>query len=277
MEVIEKNIIYKSHSTINPDIFHIYTLGDIHGGALGCAEDRIKREINIIKERENSFVIGMGDYLDCIVKDDKRFSSGGLAEWMRDKQDDIIETQRKWAVELFTPIKDKIICMLTGNHEETIHDKHQDNIGLHICDDLGVPYGGYQAFINLTFDREGSNESHRYIIHAWHGDGAAQTEGARLMRLMRLVNDVEAHVYLMGHLHAMTSHTPDRLVLRNGKIKSIELQATMTGSWLKGYTQPPKGKHLPPNYIEKKGYKPSRIGCPIIHFIPATDTITIES
>lgn len=272
MEVIEKNISYN-----RPDTFHIYPIGDIHGGSWGCAEDKIKNKIMEIKNMENSYVIGMGDYLDCVVKDDKRFSSGGLAEWMKDKQDDIIETQRKWAVNLFEPVKDKIICMLCGNHEETIHDKHQDDIAKHLCDDLGVHYGGYQTFISLTFDRENSNESHRYIIHAWHGDGAAQTEGARLMRLMRLVNDIEAHVYLMGHLHAMTSHTPDRLVLRNGKIKSIELQATMTGSWLKGYTQSPKGKRLPPNYIEKKGYKPSRIGCPVIHITPDTDTITIES
>jgi len=61
----------------------------------------------------------------------------------------------------------------------------------------------------LRFERENSNERHQLIIHSWHGSGAAQTEGARLNRLIRLVNEIEADIYLMGHLHAMTSHTPD--------------------------------------------------------------------
>ncbi len=42
------------------------------------------------------------------------------------------------------------------------------------------------------------------------------------MRLVRLVNDIQADVYLMGHLHAITIHTPDRLqVTKSGKIKSV--------------------------------------------------------
>lgn len=605
MEVIEKHITYHSASVVNPDVFHIYPLGDIHLGAIGCAEHKIEAKVKEIAEQDNAYWIGMGDYVDAITKDDKRFSSGGLAPWVNPH--DIIESQRKRAVELFMPIKDKGICMLavsadtevltqtgwktydkltigekvlslntetdkyeyteirgiypndyrgdichiktksldqlltpdhrilywnkyktkyeyrrvlslptytqhmsipiaapytdgqftslsddevmflawviteghidykrsrnpvieitqslkskyiteleslftrlklssnkhyhkgrqtrtvesnwvcyyfpykqcakyidilngkreiplclldlplpqlnlllntlikgdgciaktggisyytssltlakqvvelclktgksaslivrnrkqqyngyskytnttgytvfihkwnrrqiahrimepysgkvfclstgngnfvamrngkpfctgnTGNHEEKAHDIHSDDIGKHICDDLGIPYAGYQAFIALTFDRENSNESHRYIIHAWHGDGAAQTEGARVMRLMRLVNEIEAQIYLMGHLHAITLYTPDRLVYRNGKVRNVELIAAMTGSWLKGYTQSPKDKPLPPNYIEKKGYKPSRIGCPIIHISPQTDTIYAQS
>ena len=275
MEIIEKHISYKSASVTNPDIFHIYPIGDIHLGAIGCAEQKIEAKVKEIAEQDNAYWIGMGDIIDAITKDDKRFSYGGLASWVNPH--DIIESQRKRAYELLSPIKDKCICELSGNHEEKAHDIHSDDIGRHICEDLGVPYGGYQCFIALTFDRENSNESHRYIIHAWHGDGAAQTEGARVMRLMRLVNEIEANLYLMGHLHSITLYTPDRLVYRNGKIKNVELIAVMTGSWLKGYTQSPKDKPLPPNYIEKKGYKPSRIGCPIIHISPQTDTIYAQS
>ncbi|KKL74003.1 hypothetical protein LCGC14_2069300 [marine sediment metagenome] len=216
----------------------------------------------------------MGDYADSITKKDKRFQLGSLAPWV--KQNDIIDSQRKWLVELLTPIKSKCLGLITGNHEETIHEDYQDDLTRHLCEDLGVPYAGYVAYINVTFSRNGGS-NHLYQIHAWHGSGAAQTEGARLMRLMRLVNEFQAEIYLMGHLHAMTQHTPDRMVCRRGRIKSIKLAATITGSWLRGYTQPREGQTLDPTYIEKKGYKPSRIGCPIINIYPEKDEFTIES
>jgi hypothetical protein len=86
----------------------------------------------------------------------------------------------------------------------------------------------------------------------------------------------------MGHLHAMTAHTPDRLILESGNIKSIKLAATLTGSWLKTYNQS-ENDIQDPTYGEKKGYKPSRIGCPVIRIMPDNhnnpykDEVVIES
>ncbi|GAF76841.1 unnamed protein product, partial [marine sediment metagenome] len=134
--------------------------------------------------------------------------------------------------------------------------------------DLGVTYGGYSCFIRLKFVRKGSNESKVFIIHAWHGAGASQTDGARLQRLTRLMGKMEADVYLMGHLHAITHIVVDRLKTVQGKIKSIPQIATITGSWLRTYAQ---GK--PPCYGEEAGYSPSHIGCPTIIFNPFKDEI----
>lgn len=269
MEVIEKIITHR-----RPDKFRIYPIGDIHAGSLHCAENDIKRQIERIRSEGNAFWIGMGDYADAILKDDKRFDVGGLAPWV--EQGNIIESQRDWLKSLFTPIKDKCIGLLTGNHEECLHDRTQNDLTRNLCKDLGVPYGGYQAFISLKFQR-GDLTRRDFLIHAWHGAGAAQTEGARLMRLMRLVNEIEALIYLMGHLHAMTQHTPDRLVLRRGRVKSVKLTATITGSWLKGYTQATPERPINPTYIEKMGYKPSRIGCPCIVIHPDSDLFFLES
>jgi len=253
--------------------FLLFPLGDIHAGSIDCAENAIKQKVEEIRTTRNALWLGMGDYVDSITKNDPRFSMDGLASWVR--KSDIIESQREWVVDLFTPIKDKCLGLLTGNHEENEHLRYQDDITRHICKDLGVPYASYSCFFVLDFHR---NQSiHQVIVHAWHGAGAAQTEGARLMRLMRLVNEVQAHIYLMGHLHAMTQHTPDRLVCQRGRVKSIKLAATITGSWLKAYTQPKQGQILSPTYAEMKGYKPSRIGCPVVHIKPDKDEFTVES
>jgi len=254
--------------------FLLFPLGDIHAGSIDCSESAIKAKVEEIRTTKNALWLGMGDYVDSITKNDPRFSMDGLAPWV--KKSNIIESQRKWVGNLFTPIKDKCLGLLTGNHEENEHLRYQNDITRNICDDLGVPYASYSAFFILDFHRAES-AIHQVIVHAWHGAGAAQTEGARLMRLMRLVNEVQAHIYLMGHLHAMTQHTPDRLVCQRGRVKSIKLAATITGSWLKAYTQPKQGQVLSPTYAEMKGYKPSRIGCPVIHIRPDKEEFTVES
>jgi hypothetical protein len=272
VEVIEKIIPYS-----RGDTFHFYPLGDSHLGSIESAEDDFIRKILECAERKNSYALGMGDYADCITKNDPRFDMEGLAPWV--EKGNITESQRKRVVEVLKPLAEsgKLIALGTGNHEEEIHLRHQCDMTRNICADLKVPYAGYSCFVVLTFRRKGSTESHQYIWHSWHGAGSAQTEGARLMRLVRLVNDIEAHIYTMGHLHAMTSHTPDRLMCIRGRVKSVKLAATITGSWLKAYTQPKGDQLLSPGYAEKKGYKPSRIGCPIINIRPQFDEITIES
>ena len=272
MEVIEKTI------TCYPgDVFHLYPIGDIHYGSIDCAEDAIQRKVTEILNTKRALVLGMGDYCDCIRKNDPRFNIEGLAPWV--EKGNIIESQRKKVRDLFSPLakKNKLLGLIEGNHEAEIHLRYQDDITWNLCEDLKVPYGGYVCFLILNFTWRKSTNTYQVIIHAWHGAGAAQTEGARLNRLVRLVNDIQAHIYLMGHLHAMTQHTPDRLVNQRGRVKSVKLAATITGSWLKTYTQPKAGQKLAPSYGEMKGYKPSRIGCPIIHIRPDTQEFTIES
>ncbi|MCK5236309.1 MAG: hypothetical protein KAR06_04910 [Deltaproteobacteria bacterium] len=267
MEVVEKVIEYTRSNH-----FKLYSFGDIHLGAIQSAEEQIAEKV---RQERDAYWVGMGDYADCIIKNDPRFDMEGLAPWV--KKGNIVESQRIKVRELFKPIADKCLGLITGNHEEEIHKRNQNDITRNLCGDLNVPYLGYSCFLLLTFRRAKSSESHQYIVHAWHGAGAAQTEGARLMRLMRLVNEVQAHIYLMGHLHAMTQHTPDRLVCVRGRVKSLKLAATITGSWVKTYMQPIGSQELSPHYGEMKGYKPSRIGCPVVNIRPAHDEFTIES
>ena len=269
MEYTKVEIEYK-----RPDDFYIYPIGDIHAGSIHCAEDEIRRKVDEIRKQKNALWIGMGDYADCITSNDKRWSSYGLAEWVL--EDDIIDSQRSWLKKLFNPIKGKCIGLLTGNHEETIHDRHQDAITRHLCEDLEVPFLGYSCFVDLHFSRINSSSRTLVQIHAFHGAGAAASDGGKLMRLMRLVNDIQADIYLMGHLHDIVVKSPHRLRCVNGRVKSIPLVAAITGSWMRAYTQPKKNEMMGISYAEKKGYVPNRIGCPVIKIHPEPDQVTRE-
>jgi len=262
MEVIIKEIEYK-----RPDVFTLYPFFDAHLGAKESSEPSLIRKVEeCARLGRLGLALGGGDWHDCITHNDKRFSMNGLADWV--EKSNIVDSQKRRSEQIFSPINPKQwLGIGTGNHEETIHFFHDNDITRNLARDMGIPYAGYQTFYILKFKRAGKF-THIVKIHSWHGAGAAQTEGARLSRLTRLVNDIEADIYLMGHLHTMTTYTPDRLTVQNGRVRSIRLAAAICGSWLKTYAQPHKDEILDPTYGEQKGYKPSRIGCPLIKIYP---------
>jgi hypothetical protein len=264
MEVIKRDIEYKSRK----NTFTLWPLGDPHFGSPNCDEDRFERTVAEIHQDPFALWAGIGDMADCITPNDKRFDMKCLAPWV--DKDDIVESQRRRIVEVLKPIAGKCLCYLSGNHEETIHNVHQNNISKHICDDLGLPYGAFSSFIAINFKRlvaTGAPSTTQVIVHARHGSGAAQQEGARIMTLMRLVNAFTADIYLMGHLHCIASYCPERLEMDKAyKIRNKRLVAVLTGSWLKAYQQ---GSGI--SYAEIKGYKPTQLGCPRIIIDPDAD------
>jgi UDP-2,3-diacylglucosamine pyrophosphatase LpxH len=277
MELIEFTIPYTSKSAE----FHFYPIGDIHMGCIECAENDVKRKVTEVLNDPVGYVLGMGDYAECITKNDPRFDIRNLAEWVT--KDNIVESQRKKVRELFEPLakEGKLIGLLTGNHEEEIHKRHDNDLTRNLCEDLNVPYGGYQCYIALHFHKDNGETRHVVIWHAWHGAGSAQTEGARIMRLIRLVSEIEADIFTMGHIHgAVSVYTPDRIycnVRTNpSSIKNRKVVATLSGSWVKGFMQSTEEKPLNPHYGERQGYKPARIGSPTIIIRPYHQEIEVR-
>ena len=220
----------------------------------------------------------MGDYCDCVTPNDfKRWDGRILADWMKGQEDNIGATQTEYADKLLSPIWNKCLGLIEGNHEESIRKFNHYNVMTELLKKANlkntVPYAGVSAMIRLNFKRENSKEAHDYIIHARHGEGAARTSGARALAVLRLASVfVNAHITLMGHLHGQESpDIPQRLILRNGKIQAFETIATMTGAWLLAYKQ-----GVPATYLERWGSPPSVLGCPKIVIRPQTGEMTLE-
>lgn len=273
MEVIEKVIEYTY-----PEKFYIYPIGDIHKGVVHCDEDSLEDKINEIKRQHNALWIGMGDYADCITPSDyKRWEGKILAPWMKGNEDNIGPTQVEAVDEQLSPIWNKCIGLIEGNHDDNIrrytHFDFLKELLKRANKKYEVKYAGVSCFVSLKFRRKNSNEAHEYIIHARHGEGSARTSGARALAVLRLSQSmVNAHIVLMGHLHGQEApDIPQRLILRNGKIKAFGTIATMTGAWIRAYMQ-----GVPPCYLERWGSPPSTLGCPRILIEPSQDKMTLE-
>jgi len=250
-------------------VFKIHPLGDIHAGTIHCTENGIKKRVAEIKNDENAFWIGMGDYGEFIAAGDKRWDPDqkSIAPWV--EQDDIAETQRKWIVGLLDPIRDKCIGLLYGNHEDAIRKFLKTNVQKHICEDLGVDNLGYSCFIRLRFKRENSNDTRQVKICATHGAGGVITRGAKMIRLERFMNAFDARIYLHGHVHDIIENDRPYIFLSDtGKIKQKLDIGVMTGCWFRTYTQ-----GIQASYGESKNYPPTVIGSPCITIDPEDDDI----
>jgi len=285
MEVIEKIIIYK-----RPDKFRLYPLGDLHLGAIHCDESLIEEKVAEIRTDSKALWLGMGDYGDCITSADlKRWDARILAPWLLDDMDTKLPVWMRGNVDnigpatldrvdrIFSPIWNKCLGLIEGNHDDGIRKYNHYNFIKELLKRANakfkVPYAGVQCLVNLKFQRENSAEHHDILIHARHGEGSARTSGARALAVLRMSQSFPtASINLMGHLHGQESpDIPQRMGLVKGRLKAFDSIATMTGAWLLAYKQ-----DAPPSYLERYGSPPSKMGCPRIIIEPDKGKITLE-
>lgn len=259
MEAIEHRIVYKSRK----DEYRLYPIGDIHAGTLHCAEHEIKKKVKEIQDDPHAIWIGMGDYAECILPNDKRWDVDVCAKWV--ERSNIAESQRQWLKELLSPIKDKCVGLLEGNHESSIRRYNYQDIHLDLCRDLEVRPLGFTCYVRFVFCRRLETHGANTFIGAFqHGSGAAQTEGGQIMRLKKFMDSFDADIYGLGHIHSIKTNTIPQLRLsENLKIKQRLKVGAVTGSWRTTYTQ-----GIRADYSERGGMYPTVLGCPVFLIIP---------
>jgi hypothetical protein len=268
VEVAERIIPYK-----RPDVFTIHPLGDIHVGTEHCAYEKIQRQIEKIAANDFAYWIGLGDYGEFISPHDKRWDCQVISPWV--EQDNIAECLTNRIVKLFEPIKDKCLGLIEGNNEDAIRRLLDVNVQKNLCERLGVSNLGYSCFYRLVFRRRpkvNRGEGHSYTLYITHGNGGAITKGAKVMRLQRMMDNFQADVYMMGHMHDIITDTKSYLRLTEvNKISHLTKVGAVTGSWFRTYSQGVKA-----SYGEIKGYPPSALGCPVFTICPDKNLLKVE-
>ncbi len=242
-------LIKKSHEVIlndsNPVV--IYLFADTHIGNPGFNEKLLRKHIQMCKE-EDAYWIHLGDWCEAISPKDRRFDVRGntgtiISQYMR-------------AIEIFGPIKDKCLAILTGNHDEKIATTHGDHVGM-IAQVLGLPYLGYMGFINLGVWHNNVSRSpnYNYIILAHHGGGYGTTIGASANNLQKMSGKFEANLYMVGHTHKYLSHEDTKIMVKGRGMIHKPRHYIQCPSYFNSY------RESDPNYVHKKAYQPNPVGC----------------
>ncbi len=232
---------------LSPEFTHIYLLpiSDLHIGDPFCNIDKFLRYRKWIEDTPNAFIILNGDIMNAAIKNSV---SDVYAETVTPNE------QIKRAVELFTPVKDRILAVISGNHEHRIYKETGVDVTEIMAQQLGVWYAGDEAFIKLRFGRKEKNKKPvAYVIYATHGWGNGRSAGSKVNNLQKLGEIVLADIYIASHTHFMTAHQDIYLVPDQHNNNIIKMKRTFVSS----------GAFLDRGgYGVRKGYPAAKLGSP---------------
>ena len=229
----------------------IHIFADEHIGDDLCDLDSLKRRIKYIAETPNAYCILNGDILDNATTD-------SVGDTYSQTYSPLM--QLELAVELFTPIADKILLITHGNHENRTYKKSGINISQLIATQLNLldRYTPASAVLFIRFgpgSRQTRGRKMSYTLFALHGSGGGK-EGSIATRLANMAAIVDCDIYCHAH-----SHLPmvfrlgfHRIDTSNSSVAPIEKMFVNSAANLK-YG----------GYAEFAEFKPASMKSPVIY------------
>ena len=229
----------------------ILTLADWHLGDPHSDIKQIYAWLDYVKSKPNVFVILNGDLMDCAT----RHSIGDCYSATLSPME-----QLKQCAALFGDIKDRILFVDGGNHEERIYRTDGLDVSAMLCAQLGLEC--YAADGAILFVRVGKQTKHKhrerpvcYTVFVQHGAGGGRKEGGKIQRLSDLaaICDCDTYIHSHTHLPAIFKQAYIRVDTSNSTIATVTKLFVNTSSALDygGYGQ-------------RLGFKPAAKDTPII-------------
>lgn len=242
------------------DSIKIVTVCDYHIGNPTCSYDLIKQELDYIKNNENVYAILNGDIIENIT----RSSIGDIYTQKMSPMEQV-----RVALELLRPIKDKILCITTGNHEmRSYKTEGIDLMRLIACElEIEDRYSSASCLLFLRFGEQqnGKKESNGsgkprqvcYTLYATHGASGGGNIGSKANAVSKLQGIIDADIYVMSHLHSPITFKEayHRVDVRNSTVQLVDKLFLIAGAKVEWNE----------SYAEIKSLKPSSLVNPIIH------------
>lgn len=169
---------------------------DLHIGSPKCNYEKIVEDIAYVKTHEDAYCIIGGDVINNSIKS----SVGDVYEEQLTPMQQI-----KKAVTMFEPIKDKILCVTSGNHEARSYKQDGIDLLYFFCAELGITekYDPVGLVCTIRLGENAKKNRIRYDLYVTHGTGnGGRTIGGKANGLERRSNIVvNCDIYINGHTH----------------------------------------------------------------------------
>jgi UDP-2,3-diacylglucosamine pyrophosphatase LpxH len=243
----------------------IIVISDLHYGNPFCSIKHFKRTVDFIRNNDNCYCFLNGDLCEAVTK----LSKGDVYTQKLTPQQ-----QRDDVIIMLDPIKDKILGVTTGNHEQRIYNETGVDLTKDIAEALNVPYRAEGMLYKLAFG--GGNESHTdkpYVFWSYisHGYGGARTKSAKAVKVERMATWIHADYYAMSHDHVVSVVPnvylmPDNRGIEkdgflSGKVTAHRSMLVKTNAYLKWG-----------GYAEAGGFPPSDLATPVISLLTPKST-----
>jgi hypothetical protein len=241
---------------IKDNVAYVVPIGDIHIGDRAFTKNsasKLNGYIDWINTHRNARCILMGDIFNVATRTSKTSPFQAMS----------LKDEMKTAINMFRPIKNKILGVIDGNHESRAEDYMDYSPMLHFCDVLKLRYLQYSGVFKIGVglnDRKvspGPTSRHNYIIYAHHTTGGGTTKGGRLNRVAKLSDIVvNADIYLGAHNHDLITSPNESFMVdrRSGTVSRFRQFFVDCGGYLDWNN----------SYAERKMFPPLKIGSPRI-------------
>lgn len=227
----------------------ICIFSDEHIGDPRSNINYLKERIEYVKNNDNVYCVLGGDLIDNATKTS-----------ISDTYSQNFNPQESmdYLVELFKPIKNKILAIVSGNHEARTYKKEGIDIMKNVAERLGLGnrYDFTSIYLFLRFGNCNKNRRQRYTIYLTHGSGGGRKEGAKAIRLADLACICDADVYIHNHTHLPMTMKEDFIRVS----ESTSTISTVTKLFVNSSANLEYG-----GYGEAIGCKPASLIKPIIH------------
>ena len=235
------------------DVIELHPLADLHIGDMMSDYKLIMERLEHIKNTPNAYCILGGDLMDTAIASSIGDTYGANLQPME---------QLKQCVKIFEPLKDKILAVLPGNHENRVYKADGIDLTALMCSQLGVAekYSSTTAVLFIRFGKGGA-QGHKdrrqlYTVYATHGSGVGRKEGGKVNRLADLASIVDCDIYIHGHTHLplVFKESFMRPSRTTSTVEPVEKLFVNTAAWL-NYG----------GYGDKAGFKPASKRSPVIY------------
>lgn len=225
--IIEKNL--------NSDLNYIdlYSFGDVHIGSAELNLDNLKTKIKQIANNDKAYYVICGDMLDCGIKNSKTncyFQTLNLQE------------QKELLYTLFSPIKEKCLAIVPGNHENRVTRDVGSNPLYDVACRLKIEdcYRENVAILKLTLGRNKKGKRVVYSVVIDHG-----TSINKHRQFTYSFDNVD--IFISGHTHtpSYNARCKLRIDLKNNKVSQVNYREIVVNSNLDYGGYGAKGNYLP--------------------------------
>lgn len=225
----------------------IYPIADVHLGAMEHAEKEWQEFLKKV-EAEDAYLILDGDLLNNGLRSCKFVNPFDEAIRPRDAKHRMVQ--------YLEPLRDRILCVVSGNHERrTFRDDDQD-LTYDICSKLDIEhlYRENIAYMRIgvghknDIKKNARIRANSYTFAVTHGSGGGIYTGAAVNRNERFGNVIDGlDCLVVGHVHKGFISKPAKIVIdaRNGVVKMGHYTVISAVSWLNYGGYAARGMLLP--------------------------------
>lgn len=218
-----------THHFDSKDDLTIIPVSDVHLGAAEHMEREWKDFCDMVLKKPNVYLTLGGDLIN---NGTKTSVTNVFEEKYRPRE------QKRIMVEMLTPIKSRILCAVSGNHERRNKDVDDDVTYDIMCKlDLEHLYRENMAFVKIQMGdiNGGGNRNPTYTLAVTHGAGGGVLTGGVVNRNERFGYIVDGmDCLIVGHSHKPFVTQPSKLFIdkHNNRVRVVPFKVVTSTAWL---------------------------------------------